>query len=141
MIQLEIDQTQIPQNERLSETICKAMEKGLNDAVKTRNGVIAVSFVDEAEIQRLNRMYRQKDAVTDVLSFGYPEQSEGFQQIGDVAICLPQARRQAENGDLELELVDLIVHGALHTLGFDHETPADAEEMFPKQDAIVEAAL
>lgn len=141
MITLEIDQAFIPLQERLSESLCKAMEDGLNEVVKGRDGIIAVSFVGDAEIRRLNRMYREKDSVTDVLSFGYTEQSEAFQLIGDVAICLPQAKRQAENGDIELELVDLIIHGALHTLGFDHETPHDAEEMFPKQDAIVQSVL
>lgn len=104
-----------------------------------QNGVVTLNFVDEDEIRRLNRMYREKDAVTDVLSFPSGDAKlSGY--FGDIIICLEQAKRQAE-GDLELELTDLIVHGVLHVLGFDHEKPSDAAVMFPLQDAIVAKAL
>jgi probable rRNA maturation factor len=58
-----------------------------------------------------------------------------------VLISYPQAERQAEDGDIELELADLLVHGILHLMGHDHERAEDADKMFPLQDAIVAEIL
>ena len=84
-------------------------------------------------------MYRTKDAITDVLSFPSGD-APIFGELGDVLICFPQAERQAQ-GDVQLELMDLLVHGILHVLGYDHEIPADAEVMFLLQDIIVHEVL
>jgi len=139
MITLDVDQSFAPVEERLQETLLHSIEEEVNARVSGRGeGEISIRFVADEEIQRLNRMYRGKDAVTDVLSFGYDEPNG---PKGDVAISIAQAKRQAEKGDLELELTDLIVHGVLHVLGFDHEQPKDAAEMFPLQDAIVHDVL
>ena len=105
-----------------------------------------VRFVSDQEMRRLNRSYRQKDATTDVLSFpgdfeprssvAHPSvASEGADEVagdehlgtghlGDVAISVPVARRQAaERGhSVERELRFLMLHGLLHCLGYDHET-------------------
>ena len=103
-------------------------------------GTIGVSFVDDNEIRRLNRLYRQKDAVTDVLSFA-SDFAEQTRYLGDVVVSFDQAIRQSEAEDIELELVDLIVHGMLHILGYDHEKPDDAAVMFPLQDSLVANVL
>lgn len=104
---------------------------------------IALQFVDDEEIQRLNREYREKDSVTDVLSFAYHESGDGQDMGGDVLISTPQARRQAAeaDNDVELELIDLIVHGILHILGYDHMEDEEAQEMFALQDEIVNKIL
>jgi len=141
MIEFDVDQQNVYKEEQLSEKTLEKILKLINDSVKDRKGVIAVSFVDDMEIQRLNRMYRYKDAVTDVLSFEYPESDCSIDYIGDVVIAIEQARRQSTEGDLELEFVDLLVHGILHVLGYDHEVPEDAQEMFPLQDSIVQSVL
>ncbi len=62
-------------------------------------------------------------------------------QLGDVLISYPQAVRQAEEGDVELEIADLFVHGVLHILGYDHEVAEDADVMFPLQDKLVAEIL
>lgn len=87
-----------------------------------------VRFVDDAEMQRLNRQFRGRDYPTDVLSFPGEESSDGF-HLGDVVIAVPTARRQAAAGGRPepLEIRTLLLHGVLHCLGFDHET--DAGEM------------
>lgn len=87
-------------------------------------------------------MYRSKDTVTDVLSFSYIGQTTGeSDQLGDIVISVDQAKRQSQDGDLELELADLIIHGILHVLGYDHEQAKDAKEMFPLQDRLVKNLL
>lgn len=109
---------------------------------KEFEGIINIQFVNDAEIRRLNRIYRKKDSVTDVLSFTYPQDEMKGGIIGDVVISLEQARRQSVDEDLALELGDLLVHGVLHVLGFDHELgPDEAEEMFSRQDKFVNLLL
>lgn len=140
MITLTIDDDLVPVALRLG-TRYDAIAAAVNAALpQAPDGEIAVSYISDSEIQRLNRMYRQKDAVTDVLSFAgaFPEVSR---EVGDVLVSFDQATRQAENGDVELECVDLVVHGILHVLGYDHERAEDAAAMFPLQDTIVAAAL
>ena len=103
-------------------------------------GEVSVAVVSDRRVRALNRQFRGKDAVTDVLSFasGFPVQSG---ELGDVLISYAQALRQSEDGDVELECVDLVVHGILHVLGYDHERAEDADVMFPLQDRIVAASL
>jgi len=83
----------------------------------------AVRLVGDRTMRRWNRDYRGKDRTTDVLSFPGGETPEG-EHLGDVAICVPQALRQAgERGvALEDEIRLLLLHGLLHCLGYDHET-------------------
>ncbi len=146
MITFDVTQELIPKKWRFSrqflEKVAQACKKELPDA----QGEVHVHAVSEEEIRRLNRMYRDKDKVTDVLSFPSGDLPI-FGHLGDVLICYPQAERQAKEEagqageDISLELADLLVHGILHLLGYDHELPAEAEEMFPLQEKIVAAAL
>jgi probable rRNA maturation factor len=86
---------------------------------------VAIAFVDDAAMRKLNREFRRKDKTTDVLTFPGDEPTH----LGDIVISLDQARRQArdEKHSLATEVRYLILHGILHSLGFDHDT--DAGEM------------
>jgi len=88
-----------------------------------RGRSIACLVTGDAEVRRLNRRFRGKNSATDVLSFPSSEKN-GFS--GDLAISVDRARRQAaEQGhSLEDELRILILHGALHLTGLDHENYA-----------------
>ena len=101
---------------------------------------INVVFVDEKEMQRLNKQYRNIDDVTDVLSFNLD--AEGF--LGEIYICPKYVKKTVEN--YEEEIIRLIVHGILHLLGFEHKTKLDdiskqKEDMFVKQEEILENIL
>lgn len=93
----------------------------------------SIAFVSDSKIKELNKIFRNKNYSTDVLSFPYePDQfdfleTENF--IGDIIISLETAMRQAvENSlPLEMEIKQLILHGVLHLLGYDHES--DGGEM------------
>jgi probable rRNA maturation factor len=86
-------------------------------------GHMAVEFVDTGRIQDLNREYREKDAPTDVLSFGVDEDGDpaGPRELGDIVICPEHT----------VDLREAIVHGTLHLTGMDHE--ADEGEMLALQ--------
>ena len=93
----------------------------------------------DAELRRLNREFRGKDAVTDVLSFPAASQPLAPAHIGDLAISFPRARAQAcEFGHrTEHEIQILMLHGLLHLLGMDHENDrgrmARAEKLWRKR--------
>lgn len=101
---------------------------------------INVVFVDEKEMQRLNKEYRNINDVTDVLSFNLD--AEGF--LGEIYICPEYIEKTVEK--YEEELLRVIVHGILHLLGFEHKTKLDdiskqKEDMFVKQEEILENIL
>lgn len=141
MISLEIDQDLVPKNLQFSPEKLELITQVFQEFLPEATGGVEVVFVSEEEIRRYNRQYRGLDKVTDVLSFGVEDVQTAGGQLGDILICLPQAVRQAGDGDIELELTDLLVHGLLHLLGYDHEEPVEAEEMFPLQDKIVARVL
>jgi probable rRNA maturation factor len=135
---------------------------------------VDVTFVGEGRMRDLNREYRGRDEVTDVLSFPLEEWEPGGDArdagrpdaaraevgslapdlgevaeavfagtagppllLGDVVVCARRALRQAVAGDLppSLEMAVLLVHGALHLLGYDHET--DAGQMALRQAEVL----
>lgn len=83
----------------------------------------AVRFVGDRAMRSINHRYRGADRTTDVLSFPGDDGPEG-RHLGDVAVSIPVARRQAaRRGEpVEREIRTLLLHGVLHCLGYDHES-------------------
>lgn len=104
---------------------------------------ISVLLTDDAEMTILNSEYRGIDAPTDVLAFamreGEDNQAVHPMLLGDVVISLETAARQAAAAkhSLETEVAFLSVHGVLHLLGYEHETPEEEARMFAMQEAIL----
>ncbi|WP_173918744.1 rRNA maturation RNase YbeY [Halobacillus sp. Marseille-Q1614] len=111
---------------------------------------LSVTFVDNKEIQEINRNYRQKDQPTDVISFAMQELGEGEVEVqaqnenlpvllGDIVISVDMAKEQAEEygHSLEREHAFLALHGFLHLLGYDHIEKEDENKMFAKQEEIL----
>lgn len=117
---------------------------------------VEISLVDEEEIHKLNREFRNCDRVTDVLSFPAMEgikneylraeehpfelDEEGRLFLGSVAICTARAKEQAEEygHSYERELYYLTVHGILHCLGYDHEEEHEKEEMRAREEEVMQ---
>ena len=105
---------------------------------------LSVALVDDAAMRKLNAGYRGKDRTTDVLAFAQRE-GEGAPDgdlLGDVVIAIPTAERQATERShaLAVEVRELLVHGILHLLGYDHErSPEEARRMFDRQREIMAA--
>lgn len=93
---------------------------------ETEQKYFTVAFVSDKKIRKLNKEFRGKDKMTDVLSFEFePDEFESDQNyLGDIVISAEQAERQAVENDLtfEREIKQLILHGILHLCGYDHET-------------------
>lgn len=98
-------------------------------------GAVAVALCDDAEVAALNARYRGHDGPTNVLSFSYgPPPAAGLAEappLGDIVVAfgIAAAEAAAEGRSLPDHLQRLIVHGMLHLLGYEHETPEQAEIM------------
>lgn len=129
------------------------IEKLLNFAKQeeqiNEDAELSITFVDKSEIQEINKMYRDKDKVTDVISFALEEDEPDIDMsefdiprvLGDIIICTDVAQEQSESygHSFERELGFLALHGFLHVLGYDHMNEEDEKEMFGRQDAILNA--
>jgi probable rRNA maturation factor len=97
---------------------------------------ITIRIVGSDESKNLNAMYRKKKYPTNVLSFLV---DDAHHLIGDIVLCAPvieeEARDQSKN--LEAHYAHLIIHGALHLYGYDHENKTDAEIMEEKEIKIL----
>ncbi len=132
----------------------------LDDEACPYESEISLTFVDNEEIHRLNKEFRQIDRPTDVLSFPLidfqppanyepleAEDADGFNpetgelMLGDIVISVERAAEQAaEYGhDLKREIAFLIAHSILHLLGYDHMVPEEAAVMEAKQEAALTA--
>jgi probable rRNA maturation factor len=98
--------------------------------VGSPHGEVSVILTRDAEVRSLNRRYRGEDRATDVLSFpdGFVN-PEAPPRIGDIVISVPAARRNAKRAghSLRREIRELLIHGFLHLMGYDHEV--DGGEM------------
>jgi probable rRNA maturation factor len=98
---------------------------------------LSVVLGDDALVRRLNRDYRGQDRPTNVLSFpAWSPRDDGAPAsvpllLGDVVVSLETARAEAaaEEKPLAHHLCHLVIHGALHLLGYDHEREAEADRM------------
>ncbi len=96
-------------------------------------GLVSLLLTDDAELQQLNRDFRGRDKPTDVLSF--PALPMDRPLLGDIAVAHGTASRDAalHGKTLDDHLAHLLIHGYLHLLGHDHETPEEAATMETKE--------
>ncbi len=97
---------------------------------------IAVRIVGEEEGRRLNREFRGKDYATNVLTFDYQREPV---VVADIVLCAPVVEREArERGiDVAAHYAHLLVHGALHAQGHEHERAADAQRMEARESGVL----
>ena len=103
---------------------------------------LAILVTDDQEVRRMNLQFLGIDEPTDVLSF--PDEADDFVQgmsdeklLGDIAIALPTAQRQADavGHSLDAEVAHLLTHGILHLRGYDHVTnPEDEAKMRAREE-------
>ena len=126
---------------RLSSLTVKAV-KGAGFEHKAE---LSIVLTGDAEVKKLNRLYRGKNKTTDVLSFPllegivFPGDKKEVVALGDVVVSVPQTKRQAKANEksFEAELALLVVHGILHLLGYDHVSLKEEKEMFGLQNSLL----
>ena len=111
--------------------------------LKLNNVIFNIIIVDKEKIQEINKLYRNIDRVTDVISFALEDDKSfietEFRVLGDIYICLDKAIEQAKEygHSLKREVSFLTIHGLLHLLGYDHMNEEDEKEMFGLQEMIL----
>jgi probable rRNA maturation factor len=93
------------------------------------SGELSITFIDDAEMKKMNKKYANKNSTTDVLSFHFdiPE------MLGDIYISIPQAQRQ-KVGSLLSELKLLTVHGMLHLAGYSDTNEKQKKKMRQREE-------
>ncbi|VCU69333.1 Endoribonuclease YbeY [Pigmentiphaga humi] len=91
---------------------------------------LTLRLVGAAEGRALNRDFRQRDYATNVLTFEYGEGPDGI-VAGDIVLCLPilASEARAQKKPFLHHAAHLVVHGVLHSLGYDHLNARDAKRM------------
>jgi probable rRNA maturation factor len=112
------------------------------------NAAVTIRFVGSAEGRALNRTYRGRDYATNVLTFGYGDGDaapgvprQPMRLAGDIVLCVPVLRREAraQRKSLRAHCAHLVIHGALHLAGFDHEKAKDAKVMEALETEMLES--
>ncbi|OGY48383.1 MAG: rRNA maturation RNase YbeY [Candidatus Buchananbacteria bacterium RIFCSPHIGHO2_02_FULL_39_17] len=108
---------------------------------------VSVAVVNDESIKKLNRIFRGKNKVTDVLSFAESEGQIKFfgdkNFLGEIIICYPQAVRQAKafRHDVAQEIANLLIHGFLHLLGYDDQTEKQSKVMEELAEKIIKGKI
>lgn len=105
-----------------------SLARAVFDRIGRGDATCAVTFIRDRRMRELNRDFRNIDAPTDVLSFAYHEGETGnhadSEHLGDIVVSTETAERYARELSIEFsrEIEHLVIHGALHLAGYDHET-------------------
>ncbi len=108
-------------------------------AERAPTGDLAVAFVGDRAMRRINREYRDRDETTDVLSFSYIGEPYSGGVLGEIYVSPAVARRQADElgGSFTDEIHRLCIHGVLHILGWTHDTAPDRRRMIRRQEHLL----
>ncbi|HEX2137237.1 MAG TPA: rRNA maturation RNase YbeY [Microvirga sp.] len=134
-LEMSVEAGAWPEGGAMEDLARRAFTAALAAAADRPAGPVEISLLltDDEGIRALNRQWRGKDGPTNVLSFPAPEQPgvPGPRLLGDVALAYETVRREAEAEGKRFEdhVAHLLVHGALHLLGYDHELEGQAEIM------------
>jgi len=134
-------QMRIDIDDNMQKEIMRSIEVCIRAEKKPSNCEISVSFVNNEEIQELNKEYRNIDKPTDVLSFplGDYDNSTNHYLLGDIIISTDKAVEQAyEFGHSILrEIIYLTVHSMFHLLGYDHLNEDEKAVMRQKEKNVL----
>jgi probable rRNA maturation factor len=129
-----------------ADDIDKVLENAISITLEKNriaSAALTVILTDNEQMRQLNRDFRGLDSPTDVLSFpsgdGPEDETGDFVYLGDIAISVPIAKKQAQaNGHpLKAEIQLLAIHGVLHLLGYNHYLPAEKGIMWTAQADIL----
>ncbi len=128
------------------ESVFSQLVRITKDVLNINNSLsMSINYIKDEKSLELNKKYRNKDYIGDVISFPIDDdyglyQQLDFREIGDIFITYQEAKRKADhyNHDIKTEMCWLFVHGLLHILGYDHElSDKDEEIMFALTDKIL----
>ena len=114
---------------KIAEKVLESENKG--------DAELSIALVGRGRMKRINKKYRKKNQVTDVLSFADFKNPAMGNDLGEILICLSRVKKNARRMGIsfEEELYRVLIHGLLHLLGYEHEgNPEKAKEMERRQE-------
>ena len=138
-IQIDNQQTKQP----IKEEAIQKKARDILSALDCPDGELSILLVDDQRIAELNQMYLHHTGPTNVISFPMREGDFGDinpQVLGDVVISMDTCAREAQDADIPMEtrLDQLLIHGILHLLGYDHvHSESEARVMEAKSDELL----
>jgi probable rRNA maturation factor len=148
MVYLENEQDAIPVTYKLRMLLrCAILETLAYEEVEIEAPEVSMTFTDNEGIRQLNRLYRQIDRATDVLSFpmfSFEDETEEVEgALGDIVISLERAKEQAETfgHSFEREVAFLCVHSMLHLLGYDHLDEGPQKAQMRKREETIASGI
>jgi len=129
--------TSIPLNKKLLEKVARRILKG--EKKERTYQSLSIAFVEPKRIKEINKKYRGRNKITDVLSFaesnisGIKSRASSSKKptsLGEIVICPQKVKKNAKKYGLSFrdELILILIHGILHLLGYDHEKPSTRAE-------------
>lgn len=120
--------TTSPIDEEFLKGVARKVLEGESASRRKKEDNLSIVLVGQERMRELNKKYRKKNKVTDVLTFG--------NGLNEIVICLREVKKNAKKYSiaLEKELTRVLIHGILHLLGYNHEGDIkEAEKMDEKQ--------
>jgi len=142
-VEEQVASLKIPLNQKV---LKRAVLATLEQQGVTESCEVVVILSDDETLRALNRRFRGIDRSTDVLSFSddtrgpFAGGSKRFPlYLGDIVLSVERAIAQADaaSATFEQELQVLVIHGALHLLGYDHAEPSEKTQMWAAQEAVL----
>ena len=141
---MSVDIVRRTRSKKLSLAKLKKTARRILDLLDRRESELSLALVGNREIRELNARYRHKNEPTDVLSFPSGSAPPGGRRIlGDVVISIERAEEQARDRGRRLqdEMEELLIHGILHLLGYDHERSRREAEVMRRMEKKIRRAL
>ncbi|MCD4820281.1 MAG: rRNA maturation RNase YbeY [Candidatus Cloacimonetes bacterium] len=124
-----INESQFEIDDKIFENVYEIISQKENF---TNESSVCISLTNNEKIRELNKNYRGKNSITDVLSF--TSNTDFIPFLGDIIINVDAAEKQKKNKSLTLELQRLFLHGLLHLLGNDHISNEQRDKMQKKEE-------
>lgn len=150
MLEFEVDILwEVKEDNEIEELIYKVVEAALKEEMVDCKANISIVITNNAKIQLVNFEHRNKNMITDVLSFpGYEKEewneiktSGEYVVVGDIMVSTEKVAEQANlyGNTFKREFAYLITHGMLHLMGYDHMSEEDKAVMRIKEEVILES--
>ncbi len=104
---------------------------------KRKNHEFSILLTNAKEMKKFNHKFRNKNKITDVLSFPIKIKNKRKLYVGDIAICYEIIKKRSKKTNFFLEFDKMWIHGYLHLIGYDHKKLNDFKKMFRRENLIL----
>ena len=104
---------------------------------RKKNHEFTILLTNNIKMKKLNLKFRNKNKITDVLSFPLKTKSKNKLYVGDIAISFEIINKRSKSSFFDLELDKMWIHGYLHLVGYDHKNLNDYKIMLKKEKTIL----